>query len=295
MKNIILISFLFFFSFSFSQTLYLNKISKVKKRTYTYKTIDENKNLKLDLYYPKKIKENVPLVLFVHGGGFSGGKRNDQLTVGFANEIAQYGYAVASISYRLTMRKVGFGCNTDSNLKIKAFNDASEDISYAVQYLINHKEKLNIDTNRIILMGNSAGAEAVLNLAYVYDNKILPEKFKFAGVIGMAGAITTLDKINKETAIPTQLFHGTEDLLVPYNIAPHHYCNKDSKGYLTLYGGKAIAEKLKKMNKSFYLYTINNGDHSWSGRPMHQCIKEIIDFLYTDVIKGGNRQVDIKI
>ena len=47
-----------------------------------------------------------------------------------------------------------------------------------------------------------------------------------------------------------------------------HYCKSDSEGYLVLYGSKAIANKLKKIEQSFYLYTINKGDHSWSGKPI---------------------------
>ena len=111
----------------------------------------------------------------------------------------------------------------------------------------------------------------------------------------MAGAIITLDKINSKTAIPTQLFHGTDDKLVPYNIAPHHYCDKNSVGYLKLYGSKAIANKLKEIDKPFYLFTIKKGNHSWSGRPMNQCRKEIVDFLYYDVLKNNNRQTEIAI
>jgi hypothetical protein len=144
-------------------------------------------------------------------------------------------------------------------------------------------------------MGTSAGAEAVLNLAYVYHNKTLPKNYKFAGVISMAGAIVSIENITKKTAIPTQLFHGTDDKLVPYHIAPHHYCNKTDVGYLTLYGSKAIADKLKSIDKSYYFYSIKNGDHSWSGRPMHECTQEILDFLYYDVLKNKKRQTEIHI
>ena len=46
----IFISFLFFFilKVSFSQTLYLDKVSNVSKRTYTYQKTKNHKKLKLD-------------------------------------------------------------------------------------------------------------------------------------------------------------------------------------------------------------------------------------------------------
>ena len=293
MKYYISFLFLFILKISFSQTVYLDQVTTVSKRTYTYQKTKDKKKLELDFYKPKKIKGVLPLLIYVHGGSFSGGKRNDKNTVRFAHDMAARGYAVASISYRLTMKKLGFGCNTSSEDKVKAFNTASEDISAAVKYLLRKKRKFRLNPRKVILVGSSAGAEAVLNLVYVQPSKTLPIGFKFAGIISMAGAITSLDQITKESAIPTQLFHGTDDLLVPYNNAPHHYCKPNSKGYLMLYGSKAIADKLKLLAHSFYLFTINKGDHSWSGKPMNLCITEIVDFLYYDVLNKKKRQTKI--
>lgn len=295
MKFLTFLLLFFILTASYSQTLYLDKISKVSKRTYRYKKTDTNKKLKLDFYRPKRVKGVLPLLIYVHGGGFSGGKRNDDNTVHFAKNMASRGYAVASISYRLTMKDLGFGCETRAKDKINAFNTVSKDISSAVNYLIKKKKKLKINISKIVLIGSSAGAETVLNLVYVKKNTMLPKDFKFAGVISMAGAISSLDDVTKESAIPTQLFHGTADELVPYNTAPHHYCKKTDVGYLLLHGSKAIANKLKKIAQPFYLYTIEEGDHSWSGRPMFQCIPEIIDFLYFDVLLKKGRQIELTI
>jgi para-nitrobenzyl esterase len=272
--------------------LYLEKVATVSKRTYRYQKTTDNKKLKLDFYRPKKVKGRLPLLIYVHGGGFSGGKRNDKNTVRFAKNMAARGYAVAAISYRLTRKKLGFGCATKSEDKIIAFNEASKDISAAVRYLLNKSSEFRINTNKIVLIGSSAGAEAVLNLVYVYNDKTLPKSFKFAGVISMAGALTSVENITTETAIPTQLFHGTKDQLVPYNTAPHHYCNTNDAGYLLLFGSKAIANKLKKITAPYYLYTIDEGDHSWASRPMFQCTKEIVDFLYYDVLHRNNRSIE---
>ncbi|OAD44526.1 alpha/beta hydrolase [Polaribacter atrinae] len=295
MKTTLSLFFILLFLNSFSQERFLEKNTNFSESTYTYQRIKKDKNLKLDFYKPKKRKGKVPLLIYVHGGGFSGGDRKDKAATDFAKEMVQYGYAVASISYRLTMKGIGFGCTTSSVLKIAAFNDVSKDISYAVKYFLKRKNKFKIDTDKIILVGSSAGAEAVLNLAYVYENKILDTNFKFAGIIAMAGATISIDKITTETAIPTQLFHGIQDDLVPYNIASHHYCKKDATGYLPLFGSKAIAEKLKLIKKPFYLYSVKNGDHSWNARPIYQCKNEIIDFLYYDVLKHQNRQVETAI
>lgn len=56
----------------------------------------------------------------------------------------------------------------------------------------------------------------------------------------MTGTITSIDNITLKTAIPTQLFHGTSDKLVPFNVASHHYFSQKDTSYLVLYGSKAI-------------------------------------------------------
>ena len=290
MRLISLLLLLFTINTINGQRIYFDSISKVSVKSYTYKKYEKQK-LKLDFYRPKKIRKNYPLIVFVHGGGFSGGKRNDNNIVSFANFLTERGYAVASVSYRLTMKGIGFGCNVNATRKINAFNNASEDISLALKYILK-KRKFKINSKKIILMGSSAGAEAILNLAFVYENKILPKDFHFAGVISMAGALRTIDKLTLKTAVPTQLFHGIEDKLVPYNIAPHHYCDKKDKGYLTLYGSKAIADHLKSIDGHYYLYSVKNGDHSWNGRPLNECKEEILEFLYYDILKNMKRQIE---
>ena len=293
MKHILILFILLLnLQFSLAQTEYIDSLYTVEKTTHTYHKFDRKDSLQLDFYKPQGVEKQLPLLVYVHGGGFSSGVRNDKNTKKFANAMAEKGYAVASISYRLIMKRKGFDCNTKTEDKIKAFDTAAEDVSYAIKHIIKNMSTFNIDKDKIVISGTSAGAEAVLHLTYVYNNKILPKRFKLAGVIGMAGAIITLDQINMDKAIPTQLFHGTNDNLVPYHIAAHHYCSPDAKGYMILNGSRAIADRLKGLGKSYYLFSINSGTHSWSGIPMRRCITEVTDFLFNDVLNMANRQTE---
>lgn len=289
---IFIFSFVFFTSCGSKKNI-IEKALEVKKKTYTYYQTENKTSLKLDFYKSRKNNNNKPLIIYVHGGGFSSGKRDDLYIKKFCTKMAENGFSVASISYRLTMKNKGFGCNTASSLKIKAFNDASKDISYATKYLIKNSKRLKINPKQIILVGSSAGAEAILNLLYVYDQKILAKNFKFAGAIAMAGAVTTLDKITTKNAVPTLFFHGMLDKLVPYDFAPHHYCKENSKGFLPLYGSKAIANKLKELNSSYYLFSIKDGNHAWNSKPMNFCVPEIVDFLKKDVLLKIKRQKEV--
>ena len=189
--------------------------------------------------------------------------------------------------------------NGPAAVKIETFKLTGNDISRAVAYFIRNKAQMGINPTQIVLVGSSAGAEAALHAAYWKDTRkdeagkqILPTGFTYGGVIGLAGALFSLDFIQADTAIPTQLFHGTCDYLVPYAEAPHHYCKEDAPGYLKLYGPYAIAEKLRSLGKSYYLFTACRGVHEWSVIPLKHNLKEISDFLFRDVIKGSTvRQI----
>lgn len=284
MKYLATITLVLVMKISMAQTMYKDSIFlEVDKTTYSYATV-ENEVLEFDYYKAENAVGPQPLFVFVHGGGFREGIRDDQNLQNLATKLAQSGYAVASVSYRLTMKDIGFGCDVETVKKIGAIDSASSDVSLAIKYMLDNDNEFLIDKNKVILAGSSAGAEVVLNMAYVYENEILSPDFSYAGVISFAGAVITLDKINENTAIPTQLFHGTGDKLVPYSVAPHHHCSPNDKGYLMLYGAEAIAKRLKGLGTSYYLYSVNGGSHSWSGIPMSKNTDEIFDFLYYDIM-----------
>ncbi|WKN43715.1 alpha/beta hydrolase [Tunicatimonas pelagia] len=282
---------------SFAQERYLDSLFSVQMETFTY-VQQPNEPLDLDIYTPQNDSETQrPLLLYVHGGGFSGGQRNGERADRFFRQLAQKGYVVATISYTLTMKGQSFSCDQPTPNKINTFRVAGNDIARATQFLNSQSAKLGIDTTQIVLAGSSAGAEAVLHAAYwpethiVEEGALLSENFRYAGVISMAGALVSLDWVTAESAVPTQFFHGTCDNLVPYGEAPHHYCSVGEPGYMPLYGAEAIAGKLRELGKPYYLYTVCRGRHEWAGRPLANNVAEITDFLYHDVLHQQKRQL----
>lgn len=110
----------------------------------------------LDLLIPDT-DAPAPLVLYVHGGGFTGGAR-DGIYAGRADEIRAYlrgGVAFASISYRLLA--VG-----DTDGVLKPLTDSRR----ALQFLRYYAEDLGLDPERVVMQGGSAGAGTSLWLAF---------------------------------------------------------------------------------------------------------------------------------
>lgn len=95
--------------------------------------------LMLDLYTPTGV-DNAPVLIFAHGGGWSGGSRERVPHLG----LVPAGYAIASVDYRLS-----------GDAKYPA---QIHDLKAAVRYLRANAAELGIDPNRIGASGSSAGA-----------------------------------------------------------------------------------------------------------------------------------------
>ena len=275
-----------------AQERYKDEITdSVRVETFTY-AFKDGKSLDMDVYFPAFDNQaKRPLIFYVHGGGFSGGTRNEPGIQQFCKKLARRGYVVSSISYRLTRQgtKTEFGCDCPAIDKLNTFNKAVEDLQDATFFMIKNRDKMGIDPQKIILSGSSAGAETVLNAAYQppYCHGLDSGPVSYAGVISMAGAVPDTSRIYKESAIPSLLFHGTCDNLVPYASASHHYCKQSEPGYLILHGSYTIAEKLKKLGTPYWLYTYCNAAHEIAGKPMTANLNEIIDFCYSFVLNKG--------
>lgn len=298
-RTVALLGFLFLiFLFNLkisAQERYKDEIAdSVKVDTYTY-TYKDNQSLDMDVYTPAFDNDTKrALIFYVHGGGFYTGSRNDPGIQKFCKALARHGYVVSSISYRLTRKgtKTEFGCDCTKTEKLNTFDAAVEDLQDATFFMIQRREQMGIDPQKIILAGSSAGAETVLNTAYQppYCYGLDSGSVAYAGVISMAGAIPDTAKIYKESAVPSLLFHGTCDNLVPYASAPHHYCKESDPGYLILNGSYTIAERLKQLGTPYWLYTYCNAGHEIAGKPMTDNLNDIIDFCYSYVIKHGTDQ-----
>ncbi|MBX2843101.1 MAG: alpha/beta hydrolase [Flammeovirgaceae bacterium] len=287
---LLIISILVSFS---SFATYYQKPFEGDSVTITYAKKD-GEELKMDVFSPKRPSGKLPLVIFLHGGGFSGGNRKGGTE--FCKELVKEGYVAATISYRLYMKGKSFSCDQQLGEKVKAIQMASNDLRSSVKYFIDHQDELSIDPEKIIISGSSAGAETILQSAFWpmdkmdFDEPVLDKSFKFAGLISFAGAVMDLNLINENSTIPTLLFHGTCDNLVPYATAAHHYCEWDAPGWLMLFGSYSIAEKVKQIGGSVELYTFCGAGHEIAGSPKTQNLEEIKSFIKKAILNGQKVQ-----
>ena len=244
---------------------------EIQKTTHVYAEKD-GQSLELDVYQiANKGQVARPDLIWVHGGGFSGGQRDNKMEVNLMEAAAKQGYVGVSISYRL-LRKgeaTGFSCDCPRSEKIKVFKESAYDTWDAIHYIYSEKEKFQVDPNKIIVGGSSAGAEAILNAVYLkdwlFETESKYDDIHIAGVWSQAGAIVDERYIGAHNAVPGVFFHGTKDNLVPYATAPHHYCAPERAGYIWLDGSATITQKLKEHQSAYLMYTYLEAKHEIAG------------------------------
>jgi acetyl esterase/lipase len=207
----------------------------------TYSTIPGYRSMTLDLYVPAKSKVARPLVIYIHGGGWTGGNaRNAGAFADFPAvlaDLAARGYVVASLNYRLSGEA--------------RFPAAADDVHAAIRWLRSHGGDYGIDKARVAVWGGSAGGQLAGLAATdchpavagqesdcvqaaaiwygVFDFSALPQRPAPAGqpdapnaylgcriaecpaVVAAASPIAHVDAKNP----PTLLIYGSEDKTVP--------------------------------------------------------------------------------
>lgn len=123
--------------------------------------------LRLDVTVPPNATahQRQPLVVWFHGGGLSGGSKED--VVAQALSYASAGYVAATVNFRLTP-----GNETDPVKRVLALQQAMDDAMNAIRYLKVNAATYGIDPLRVASFGNSAGGALSLVNAIEFDTLV---------------------------------------------------------------------------------------------------------------------------
>ena len=123
----------------------------------------------LDVYRPMSAAAPLPLVLWVHGGGFVGGAKEE--LAGYFKLLARDGFVVVAPRYSLAPRH--------------RYPTPPRQMMQALAYLQSNAERLLIDPDRIALAGDSAGAQIAAQLAALVTTP------GYATVVGVDPTVTS--------------------------------------------------------------------------------------------------------
>ena len=154
-------------------------------RDWTYATVD-GEALQLDLYLPETFAEPLPLIVWIHGGGWVTGERSPCPVA----VLATRGYAVASVSYRLARGNA-------------VFPAPLHDCKAAIRWLRTNAWRFGCDPQRIGVFGPSAGGHLAALLGTTADDATLDGSEGVTGVSSRVQAVCAL-------FAPTDLVHLEE-------------------------------------------------------------------------------------
>lgn len=277
-------------------------------KSFKKQTID----LDMDIYRPVGAPGLKPFILFIHGGAFYVGNKEEPAYVDFCKYFASLGYVTASINYRL-------GFHVGKGAIERAAYMAAQDAHAAMRFILNYASIYEIDPHFLFIAGSSAGSITALNVAFMEDEnrpksshgrggifKIedlgpinasgndLKADFSIKAVANMWGAVSTLDIIeNSNTAIIS--FHGDQDKVVPYNVGyPFESAGKAVASILSdiMYGSVAIDQKAKEIGLRSEMHSFAGEGHALNttGKDKqpnqnHEIIKEEIKrFFYESLV-----------
>ncbi|WP_152616734.1 alpha/beta hydrolase [Flavihumibacter solisilvae] len=259
--------------------------------TIKYGIPADSSDLLMD-YWPSIKKDTGfrPVIVKVHGGGWVAGSRKE-LTA-WNRWFNELGYDVFDLDYRLPPPE--------------RWQDQTGDIKSAIGWLVNNAQQFRIDTGRIIMMGNSAGASLALLAAYSYNDFRLPPSCdvphaRVRAVVDIYGP-SDMAMLYATTGSTSLANYGLQryiggapvDFRERYDmVSPVAHVTPSSPATLIIHGEKdrivpvtqslILANALKKAGVPYEFYSLPYTDHSfdfnWNSIASQIAREEISQFL----------------
>jgi len=240
-------------------------------------------SLRLDAHVPPG-RGPFPAVILVHGGGWTAGNKTANFVLPLFEPLTKTGYTWFTIDYRLAPQY--------------PYPAAVEDVQSAITFAKQHAGEYKVDTKKIALMGESAGAHLV-NLVGARNQP----PYDVAAVVSFYGPIDMLEFCKKfEGKPPTgglqsffQITEWNDGAMAKIREAsPATYLSSKTPPFLFIHGTEDEAvpyaqatlavELFKEYGIPCHLITVQGGIHgviNWEKDPKFQGYKtEMIDWLH---------------
>jgi len=229
----------------------------------TYLTAS-NSELKLDIYSHRDTTGPQPTVIYIHGGFWAAGTKEGSLMA--LIPWMEMGWNVVNVEYRLA--------------RVAPAPAAVEDCLCALRYVANQAKMYDIDTNRIVLTGESAGGHLALTTGIIPETAGLDRECagtplpKVAAIINWFGITDVYDVIEgpHRANAAMQWFGSLPDReMIARRVSPLTYVRSGLPRILTIHGdadtivpyqhGVRLHEALTKAGVPNQLVTVPGGGH----------------------------------
>ena len=252
---------------------------------------DDNPRHQLDLFLPEKraTDKPLPLLAFIHGGGWRGGDKRSG--AGRVAKFVQSGkFAAASIGYRLSGEA--------------QWPAQIHDCKAAIRWLKAHAKQYGYDADRMAVWGTSAGGHLVAMLGVTGDEKSLEgelgkhsrENSRVACVVDFYGPTNFLTMNDFESTIDHDAANSPESLLIGGAIqkrkdkaraaCPLQYVSASAAPMLLMHGDQdrlvpfdqsiQLAAALREHKVPVYLVKIQNGGHGFPDAAVRPRVEQFL-------------------
>lgn len=248
----------------------------------TYATAN-NFDAKLDLYTPRTATTPVPTVVYIHGGWWIAGSK--EASILNLLPYLERGFAAVNVEYRLARVSLGPA--------------AVEDCRCALRWVIRNAKEYNLDVQRIVVTGSSAGGHLSLTTGMLTPDAGLDlacpgdEALKVAAIVNWYGVTDVNDVLsgpNVRSQAVTWLAGQTDREAIARRVSPLNYVRAGIPPVLTIHGDAdsvvpyshavRLHEALTKAGLPNELLTIPGGKHGGFDQAQTQrAYGAIFDFL----------------
>lgn len=227
---------------------------------------DQYDQQKLDLYIPQTATKPLPLIIYIHGGGWKYGDK--ELTTSFWLHYAGQGFAIASIGYRLS--------------DVAPFPAQIEDCKAAIRWLRAHAKEYGLDGARFGVLGHSAGGHLAALAGTSSEVRQLDRgenpmlSSRVQAVVDSAGPTDLLDFVasSGQPSLAIRLIGGplSEHADAVRQANPITYVSRDDPPFLLIYGekdltvplsqGELLYDALQNSGVASQLYIVRGAGHS---------------------------------
>lgn len=217
-------------------------------------------SLQLDVYRPPMVGKH-PTLVVIHGGGWQAGNRREYASLN--SYMAARGYTVIAISYRLAPQY--------------QFPAQLEDVQTALEFIQTHAADYEVDADRVVVMGRSAGAHLALLAAAQSKAGSIRAIVNYYGPTNLVKGYQDLpnpDPIDIRSLLEAFMGGSPDRLLAQYQQASPAYTKRSSfPPTLLIYGkrdhivkaafGQQLFERLQKLNSPTVFLEIPWAEHAF--------------------------------
>ena len=233
-----------------------------------------------DIYSPLVMPKGkkLPAILVIHGGGFNDGDKARPREINFATNLVSQGYVCMSINYQLRKKPGDV-----------TWPQSVYDAKTAVRWLRKNAAALQIDADRIGVMGGSAGGNlsAMLALTQPKDGFDLKEPYgEFSSAVNCAvdfyGAVKLMEyhdmkMFNKTRAEVPELYEkGSPVTYAHKNAAPLLIVHGTADTTVPLAQSQALDEALTKVGAEHELVIVPDAPHTFNLQPKQRDLRPLV-------------------